>query len=595
MSAPSPTATGSLGKTPLANLLVYLLDHRLTGTLVVEEAGVRSAVTLAQGVPVKVRLASPEHLLGDLLVEAGAITAAARDRGVTVARQENALTGFVLVREGAASAEDVQEALTRQVLRRLDLLARLPPSAVYGYYDGHDFLRSYGGPRGAEGLDPLAAIWHVVRRHAPEAQVQGILGRLGSRPLKLSRGARPARFGFDAAESAVIDVLRVKPYDLESLVGTGLLAASQIQRIVLVLALTRHLDLGADAAPLGVDVDVAVSQGAASVAPILPEGPNRAPTAERPADGARERALDADRAVDSAEEGPIPLAPGTGAAGVGPAPAAREAATLTPEHEALRGELLRRAEQMGGLNYYAILGVDPTADEGSIRAAFFQLAKQWHPDRLPSALAEHRAVAAKVFARMTEAHQVLSSEEQRRDYDQLMKEGGATPDEQARVQQVLRAAMAFQKAEVLARKGSWMEAEREAKLAFESDPDQAEYGALYADVLTRQPGRTQFEDALKLVNNAKKLQPDNLRVRLYRARVLQRAGQHKAAIAEFQHVAEADPRNVEAAREVRLFHMRKGQKKSAEQEAGKDRKGAPGGEGILNQDIGQLFGKLFKR
>src|SRR5690606_35694940 len=129
-----------------------------------------------------------------------------------------------------------------------------------------------------------------------------------------------------------------------------------------------------------------------------------------------------------------------------------------------------RSEQTGTQNYYEILGVDPRADAGSIRSAFFQLAKIWHPDRVPHALAHYRDVAAKVFSRMTEAHQVLSNEEQRREYDTLMEEGGATPDEQEQVQRILRAATSFQKAAVLVRKGNWAAAEKEARFAYENDP-----------------------------------------------------------------------------------------------------------------------------
>jgi hypothetical protein len=64
-------------------------------------------------------------------------------------------------------------------------------------------------------------------------------------------------------------------------------------------------------------------------------------------------------------------------------------------------------------------------------------------------------------------------------------------------------------------------------------------------------------------------------------------------------VAERDPHNVEAAREVRLFRMRRGESKpeerkdKKEKERDKDRREAKGG--VLNQDISDIFGKWFKR
>jgi curved DNA-binding protein CbpA len=254
---------------------------------------------------------------------------------------------------------------------------------------------------------------------------------------------------------------------------------------------------------------------------------------------------------------------------------------------------------MSTQNHYEILGVDPKAPTPVIQTAFFQLAKRWHPDRLSPELGDLRDVAIRIFARMTEAHQVLSNDEHRRDYERLMREGGATDDEQAEVQRVLRAAAAFQKAEVTVRRGNLDEAEVHAQAAVENDPEQAEYVALYADILSQKPDRVRsgmFADVLKMVNDAKKKQPDNQRVLLYRARVLKRSGDLDGAYREFRSIVERDAHNVEAAREVRLHQMRKG--KNTTDPRRKDGPPAPKGktqEKSASKDIGAMFGKLFKR
>lgn len=232
---------------------------------------------------------------------------------------------------------------------------------------------------------------------------------------------------------------------------------------------------------------------------------------------------------------------------------------------AFKEEIRNRAESVGRQNYYQILGLESTAPGAAIQAAFFKLAKKWHPDRLGPEYDDVREAANRVFSRMSEAHQVLASDEQRREYDKLMKEGGGTPDEQEKVQRVLRAAMAFQKAEVLLRKGSLEEAEVEARRANDDDPEQAEYIALYADILSRKLERVKnasFEEVVKMVNKARKMQPDNIRVRLIRARVLKRAGDEEGALKEFRRVVSVQPHNVEAARELRLHELRKTDKKS---------------------------------
>jgi tetratricopeptide (TPR) repeat protein len=218
-------------------------------------------------------------------------------------------------------------------------------------------------------------------------------------------------------------------------------------------------------------------------------------------------------------------------------------------------------------------------------------------------------LAVRVFARMTEAHQTLSNENERREYDRLLGTGGKNA-EQEEVQRVLRAVTAFQKAEVLVKRGNLAEAEKQAELAVQSDPEQAEYVALYADILSQSPERQKtnnFSDVLKMVNEARKRQQDNMKIRLYRARVLSRSGDLDGAYREYRNIAERDANNVEAAREVRLYEMRRGKKttdprKSVSpgdprrpQARANERSAKSDNKGALNQDIGEIFGKLFKR
>ena len=77
-----------------------------------------------------------------------------------------------------------------------------------------------------------------------------------------------------------------------------------------------------------------------------------------------------------------------------------------------------------------MLGVSREATKAEIQGAFFALAKVWHPDRLPPALAEVRDSCSTVFAHLSEAHQTLTDTDRRQKYVHLMQQGGATPADQ---------------------------------------------------------------------------------------------------------------------------------------------------------------------
>ncbi len=231
--------------------------------------------------------------------------------------------------------------------------------------------------------------------------------------------------------------------------------------------------------------------------------------------------------------------------------------TIPPGSDERRAEIAQKAEAIESANFYQVLGVEAGADVGVIQSAFLQLAKRWHPDRLPAPVGDLKPVVTRIFARMTEAHQILSNPRNRAEYDKLSATGGNSDDEQRKVQEVLRAASAFQKAEVLAKREDWVAALKVAEQAYQGDPHQAEYGALYAWIAARAAENPNYEELLQILGRAVKMQRNNVRVRLYRAAVFKLAGQAQEAMRDYRVVSDLDPTNVEAQRELRLHRMRK--------------------------------------
>src|SRR5665213_3050684 len=64
------------------------------------------------------------------------------------------------------------------------------------------------------------------------------------------------------------------------------------------------------------------------------------------------------------------------------------------------------------MDYYEVLGVERTADDGTLKAAYRKLAMQFHPDRNPN-----NPEAEERFKLCSEAYQVLTDPDKRAAYD----------------------------------------------------------------------------------------------------------------------------------------------------------------------------------
>lgn len=633
------TATGNLQATPFGHLLVYLLDRGLTGSLVLEEPnGDKHAIYFETGAPAKVKTAKPVTYLGQVLVEQRAITREVYERTLQGALHERRLHGQVLLETGAIELRVLRDALREQLARQVLWLFKLGPQTAYGYYDQVNLLERWGAPEGLR-TRPLALIWRGLRRHTSAAEIDQVTARLGQRPIELHVDAPIRRFRFESSEQALIDVLRAKPQPLQSLIASGLAPAEDVKRLVYVLLILRQLDLGVPGAePVGVD-----EAPSSSRIPVAPAGRASIPDVERPrtsVPAGRGSIPDVENVVPSQRPSgglpaasPVPDPPPPfislppAAPSAPPAvpvtstsvpaaprmstPAAPRSSTPAPVEGGaprflgtgtadLRLELSALSARLGG-SHYEILGVPKDAAPPIIQNAFFSLAKKWHPDRLRPEVADLKDQATRVFARISEASQVLSDAAARRAYDESLA-AGDTADEAEQVQKVLKATNAFQKAEVLLKRGNLALAEKEALIAFQSDPSQADHVALHVWIQAQKPNADLTSLAVEL-EKAAKAEPNNLRVRWYRGQLFKRLGRMREALHDFRFIVERDPRHTDAHREVRLYAMRRGNKPSdppgfPSQPAGPDsqgrRKSTPPGGKSTPPKTG-LLNKFFKK
>ncbi len=112
-------------------------------------------------------------------------------------------------------------------------------------------------------------------------------------------------------------------------------------------------------------------------------------------------------------------------------------------------QLLDLDRRLGSLDHYQLLGVGASADDKGIRAAYYQLVRTFHPDRFfGKQLGSFESKLLRVFAKITEAYDVLHRDDTRAAYDRYLAAKRRTldfeshlndPDRQAReVESALR-------------------------------------------------------------------------------------------------------------------------------------------------------------
>lgn len=258
---------------------------------------------------------------------------------------------------------------------------------------------------------------------------------------------------------------------------------------------------------------------------------------------------------------------------------------MSPANQARKQEIEAKAAKIDNENYFEMLELKTDCTAADIQAAYFKVAKLWHPDRLPPELAEVKPLVSKCFAKFNEAYQTLNDATKRAEYLQAVEQGRGTPDaEQEAVRRVVDAALEFQKAEILLKKNDVNQAAELANRAAEADPEQGEYVALSlwiqslkrGDPPALQEGKTSafYKDIIDQLDVILKKEPNLERALFYRGTLLKRSGFEDKAIRDFRMVSQLNPKNIDAQREMRLFIMRR--EKKAKDEAG-------------------ILGKLFKK
>ena len=68
-------------------------------------------------------------------------------------------------------------------------------------------------------------------------------------------------------------------------------------------------------------------------------------------------------------------------------------------------------------NYYKLLGIDPKADQQTVKRAYLDAVKKWHPDKNPDRIEE----AEEKTKVLNQAYQMLKDPETRKNYDRMLR------------------------------------------------------------------------------------------------------------------------------------------------------------------------------
>ena len=557
MTRPTPTSSGQLARTPLPHLLVYAHDRQLTGTFEFRAPDASTAaVLMLHGRPAKAKLSAQSIYLGQVLLELGVIDPPALDASLREMASPTSgarrLHGTILLDNGVIDRGQLDDGLRSQLLRKMALVAQMPAATVFEFYGDWDGLADFGAE--PMPIDTFGVVWTAIREQPPFEHAKAALERMTRGRLRVAKTAQLDRFGFTQEERRWIDLLRLRALRLDDFFAAAEQINERITRlIVYCLAITKQIELVSEE-------EAAAAEAAAAAAVPPPPASSSAPITPKSAVGRitlrRERVITNPAIVEEKSSPRIPM-PDRRASPPPDQPQTAVVVATPAPIEVRRKDITERARTIDKQNYFEMLAVTPESTPDEVKNAYITLAKTWHPDKLPTALADVKEQCARVFARMSEAHQTLTDAEKRKRYLTLMKEGGETPEAQQEIQNVVGAAVEFQKAEICLKKNDPVQAEVLARRALQMDPNQADYIALLAWIESLKDSSAEAtQDRIADLDRAIKINDRCERAYYYRAMLYKRHNRDGPAFKDFQKVNQLNPKNIDAQRELRLYEMR---------------------------------------
>ena len=572
MAADAPR-TVDLATFGVPRLYFALLRRRFTGTVTLpqpEPPGDR-AVVFRGGMPVWTTWVSDADVLGPMLVEEGRLSPSDLGEALGVMAASGRPLGAVLVERGLLPADELYQALRRQLRRKLlrtfsvaqgravvETRVELPP-------DG-DALRP---------LNVLELLRAGIVDRAPAPVVGSLLAALSGRAWTFHAAfARyRAHFAWTDRDAPVLEAVAAgaRPDEVEARFGDRGL------RVLAVLAASGMcVEVGSKEA-----LRATGDGGGPSPGTTAPER-----TKARPEESAATRPTPAAR--KAAPPSPTPPASHRAArrspVGSGAAPSSETQPPPAGDFEAQLAHYEAMIER--GAHAFELLGVPLDAKRKDVRARWAELSRTFHPDGLAAKGLSHlRQRVENVFAALSEANLLLSDKEKRKELAAAIEAGVATPggpDPTAMARAAVEAELLAKEGDRYLAAGRFTEAAEKYAAALERTPDEPDLAAAaaYAGYRAGPAEAARRTEALARLEAISAEHPKVRRPPYFAGLLHLEAGAEDLALAAFERALAADPDFVDAQRQVRAIRLRR----KAKAEAARD-----SGEG------GGLFGRFRRR
>lgn len=197
--------------------------------------------------------------------------------------------------------------------------------------------------------------------------------------------------------------------------------------------------------------------------------------------------------------------------------------------------------RLESLSFNELLDVDKNADSETIKQRYYQLAKEYHPDRhLTSSAPDTKMKLTRIYAALTNAYNILKDDKLRSEYYKSL----ASPNRETRPGESGMPDDLLKKGIKELKKGNFQGAIDNFTSAIKLKPDNTSYMSYLSLAYSKVPGK--MKEAEEVLLKAIKLEPFNADLHANLGLIYIKAGLKKKAQSSFQKALKIDPQHDKA-------------------------------------------------